>query len=154
MGNIELGVNLIMFMSVRNSIPRNALVAVACALFPSGLCASVAEGPDSATGKRAGAAEKPAIVGTWNLMVESQLGNNPRELVIKPDMTGTYGGGDFAAFPISNLKVEGDIVTMDVTLNVQDTELPSKITLKLAGDKVSGTLDYGQGEATIVGKRE
>ncbi len=102
------------------------------------------------SGKRAA---QGSFVGTWKLMVESPLGNNPRELVIKPDLNGTYGGGDFPAFPISNVKVDGDTATMDVTLQSQGTELPCSITLKLDGDKVSGSLDYGDGEATIVGER-
>jgi hypothetical protein len=97
---------------------------------------------------------KSPIVGTWKLMVDSQLGENERELVINPDLSGTYGGGDFPEFPISNLKVDGDTATMDVTLDVQGQEIPATITLKLADGKVSGTLDYGQGEAEIEGKRQ
>jgi hypothetical protein len=108
------------------------------------------DGEATIVGERA----KNPIVGTWKLMVDSQLGENERELVIKPDMTGTYGGGDFPEFPISNLKVDGDTATMDVTLEVQGQEIPAKITLKLDGGKVSGTLDYGQGEAEIEGNRE
>jgi len=128
--------------SARNSILRNTVAGVvACALLSLGVHASAAEGAER------------AIVGTWKLMVDSQLGENERELVVKPDLTGTYGGGGFAAFPISNLKVDGDTATMDVTLDVDGTEVPSTITLKVAGDKVSGKLDYGQGEATIVGER-
>jgi hypothetical protein len=101
-----------------------------------------------------GARAKNPLVGTWKLMVDSQLGENERQLVIKPDLTGTYGGGDFPDFPISNLKVDGDKATMDVTLEVQGQEIPATITLKVDDGKVSGSLDYGQGEATIDGKRE
>lgn len=108
------------------------------------------DGEATIVGERA----KNPIVGTWKLMVDSQLGENERELVINPDLTGTYGGGDFPEFPISNLKVDGDTATMDVTLDVQGQEIPATITLKLADGKVSGKLDYGQGEAEIEGKRE
>ena len=104
-----------------------------------------------ASGTREG--KKISIVGTYDLMVESDLGNNARTLVIHEDMTGTYGGGDFAAFPISNVKVEGNQLTLEVTLQVQGNELPSRITLAIDGDEVTGKLDYGQGEASIVGKR-
>ena len=104
-----------------------------------------------ASGMRGG--KKISVAGTYNLMVESELGNNPRKLVINDDLTGTYGGGDFDAFPISNVTLEGNELTLDVTLQVQGNELPSKITLTIDGNKVTGTLDYGQGEASIVGTR-
>ncbi len=108
------------------------------------------DGEAKIVGERA----KNPIVGTWKLMVDSQLGKNERELMIKPDMTGTYGGGDLPAFELSNVKVDGDTATMDVTLEFQGQEIPATIKLKLDGGKVTGTLDYGQGEATIEGKRE
>lgn len=108
------------------------------------------DGDAEIVGERA----KNSFVGSWKLMVESQLGENEGELVIKPDLTGTYGGGDFAAFELANVKVDGDVATMDVTLEVQGQEIPATITLKLADGNVTGTLDYGQGEATIEGKRK
>lgn len=95
-----------------------------------------------------------SIVGKWNLMVDSQLGNNPRTLVVNDDLSGTYGGGDFDEFAISNLKVDGATITLEVTLSVQDQELPSTITLTLDGNKVSGELDFGQGTASIVGEKD
>lgn len=104
-----------------------------------------------ASGTRGGAVV--AIVGTWKLMVESQIGNNPRDLVINADMSGTYGGGDFDDFDISNLTIEGDVVEFDVTLSVQGQDLPSHVTLTLDGNKVKGVLDFGQGEASIVGEK-
>ncbi len=103
------------------------------------------------SGTRGGAAV--AIVGTWKLMVESQLGNNPRDLVVNADMSGTYGGGDFDDFDISNLTAKGKVVEFDVTLSVQGQDLPSHVTLTLEGNKVTGTLDFGQGEASIVGEK-
>ena len=106
-----------------------------------------------AEAKRTSGGGAQSIVGTWDLMVDSQLGNNARTLVVNADMTGTYGGGTFDEFELSNIRVNGDTATMDVTLAVQGLELPASIRLKLDGDKVSGTLDYGQGEATITGKR-
>jgi len=103
------------------------------------------------TGTRAGSMS--AIVGTWNLMVESQLGNNPRTLVINEDMTGTYGGGDFDDFAISNLEIEGNSIEFKVNLSVQGQELPSTVNLTLDGNKVKGTLDFVQGRAQIVGEK-
>lgn len=97
--------------------------------------------------------EKASAVGTWKLMVDSPLGNNPRELVIKPDMTGTYGGGDLPAFPIENVNLDGATAAMEVTLKSDQGELPCTVRLKFDGDKVTGSLDYGDGEATIVGER-
>lgn len=105
----------------------------------------------SVTGTRGGAA--PTIVGTWKLMVDSQLGNNPRDLVVNEDLSGTYGGGDFDSFDIDDLKVDGNSVEFDVTLSVQGQELPSHVTLTLDGNKVSGELDFGDGTASIVGEK-
>lgn len=107
------------------------------------------QGAASIKGQRAGA----NIVGTWALVVDSELGSNERQLVVKEDLTGTYGGGDFANFPISDVAVDGAVIEMKVTLDVQGQELPSTIKLNLDGDNVTGTLDYGAGEATIKGKR-
>lgn len=103
------------------------------------------------TGTRAGSIS--AIVGTWNLMVESQLGNNPRTLVINEDMTGTYGGGDFDDFEISNLEIEGNSIEFNVNLSVQSQELPSTVNLTLDGTNVKGTLNFVQGQAQIVGEK-
>lgn len=104
------------------------------------------------TGTRGGGT--PAIVGTWKLMVESQLGNNPRDLVVNADKTGTYGGGDFDDFAISNLEIDGDMVQFDVTLSLQGQDFPSHVTLTLDANKIKGKLDYGFGESTIVGEKE
>ncbi len=104
-----------------------------------------------ATGARKGGTS--AIVGTWKLMVESQLGNNPRELVVHPDMSGTYGGGSFAHFPISNVKIDGNNVQFDVTLSFQGQDLPCHGTLTLDGNSIGGELDYGMGASTIVGEK-
>lgn len=109
-------------------------------------------GEFSANATRAGAII--VFAGTWVLEVESGLGVNERRLVINEDNTGTYGGGDFADFPISNVALDGSTLTLDVTLDVQGQELPSKITLEIDGDSVEGTLDYGQGEASIAGTRD
>ena len=108
------------------------------------------DGEADIVGKRA----TNPIVGTWKLMVASQLGENERELVVKPDMTGTYGGGELPNFPVSNVKVDGDKVTMDVEIDFQGQQFSANVTLKLDGDKVTGNLDYGQGDGSIEGQRQ
>jgi len=80
-------------------------------------------------------------------------GHIERTWVFNDDMTGEYSG-DIGSFAITNVKVDGNAVTFDVTLEVQDQELPSTFEGTLENGVLSGVLDYGQGTATMKGEKE
>ncbi|MCH7911187.1 MAG: hypothetical protein IIB38_16430 [Candidatus Hydrogenedentes bacterium] len=69
------------------------------------------------------------------------------------DMTGKYSG-DIGSFDITNVVVDGNAVTFDVTLEVQGQSLPSKFVGTLEGGVISGDLNYGAGKAVMKGEKQ
>jgi len=109
------------------------------------------------TGRRRTAddlASEARFVGTWSLNVESAQGSNTRQLVLRSDRTGSYGGNGFPHFAIANIQYDGDLAMMAFTITTDAMELPAKISVNVAGDQLSGTLDYSEGIARIEGTRE
>lgn len=112
------------------------------------------------TGKRGGATSdggstadvKPGLPGVWNLMVDSQLGNNERTLTVNDDLTGTYGfeGENYA---LKDTKVDGDKVTFNVTIDVQGQELAMAFEGTMDGATLKGELSFEGGAASVEGTK-
>lgn len=109
------------------------------------------------TGTRPAAVEATAskvspLAGTWDVLSVSQLGEFRRKLVVKPDLSATYESEE-ATWPINQLKLDGDKVSFDVTVNLQGQELPLQFTGVLAGARITGNYsmaDFGSvSEVTI-----
>ena len=89
-------------------------------------------------------AEKPKspLQGTWELTSVSQMGEIKRNLVVAADLSGVYEG-DGVKWPIQNLKLDGDKVTFDVTISIQDQELALSFAGKLENNKITGKYSIG-----------
>lgn len=92
------------------------------------------------------------LAGTWDVTTESQLGTLKRTLIIKESGEGSYNS-DTAQWPISNLKVEGDKVSYNVTVNAQGQDLPLTFNGTLSGDSLNGEYTSEAGTGTVVAKR-
>ncbi len=100
-----------------------------------------------------GRAVDGGIAGTWDVVSNSQLGELKRTLIVKDDMTGTYAS-DEATWDIAALKVEGDAVTFDVTVDVQGQAMPLSFKGVLAGDALTGEFFAdGSSVSQVAGKR-
>lgn len=84
------------------------------------------------TGMRA-KAESP-MAGIWDVTSESQLGTLHRKLIVYKNGSGKYVGD--TAWKISDLNVDGNNVTFDVTVSAGGQELP----LTFKGTQEDGTL--------------
>ena len=105
-------------------------------------------------GTRAAAVEavtekpKPSLQGTWELTSVSQLGEIKRQLVIAADMSGVYG--DDIKRPIQNLKLDGDKVTFDVSIAIQDQEMALSFAGKIENEKITGKYTIAGNEVADV----
>lgn len=92
------------------------------------------------------------LVGVWDVTSDSQLGKLERKLIVYKDGTGKYVTDTDNA--ISNLKVEGQNVTFNVTVDAQGQELPLAFTGTVNGDALNGTFGVdGQEMATVAGTK-
>ena len=100
-----------------------------------------------------GGASNP-FVGTWDLVVESQLGTNEQTLVIGSDMMGSITSEDLGDTEISNAAIDGNSVTFDVTFDIQGQELAAKFEGTIDGDSISGEYVTDLGNGTVTGTRQ
>ena len=100
-----------------------------------------------------GGASNP-LVGTWDLVVESQLGTNEQTLVVASDLTGSITSADLGDTEISNAAVDGNSVTFDVVFDIQGQELPAKFEGTIDGDSISGEYVTELGNGTVKGTRQ
>ena len=124
---------------------RTAVLSIAClalTVLISG-CASLGGGGSS-----------NPLVGTWDLVVESQLGTNEQTLVVGSDMTGNITSADLGDSAISNAAADGNSVTFDVTFDIQGQELPAKFEGTIDGDSISGEYVTELGNGTVTGTRQ
>jgi hypothetical protein len=101
-----------------------------------------------ANGKRFGT----ALIGTWELTSETEMGTFTSNLTINPDLSGSYEffGGEI---PIKNLTLDnGDVTfTMETQFGGEASEWSFKG--KLDGKTLKGKMDTPRGTNDIVGKK-
>ena len=128
----------------RSTSKRTAVLSIACltlTVLISG-CATMG-----------GGASNP-FVGTWDLVVESQLGTNEQTLVVGSDLAGSITSADLGDSEISNAAVDGNTVTFDVTFDIQGQELAAKFEGTIDGDSISGEYVTDLGNGTVTGTRQ
>jgi hypothetical protein len=96
-----------------------------------------------------------ALDGTWNLTMQSPMGPRP----VKAEFTtdgGTIGGnfiGDAGAAPVTGT-IDGENVAFAATVAGPMGQLELKFTGTLAGDSVSGNVQFGGfGSGTFTGEK-
>jgi hypothetical protein len=99
-------------------------------------------------GNRVGA----ALIGKWELTIDSDWGTRPGMMRIDGDLTGRYEmfGGEI---PMKNLKVEGDKVTFTLEMGFGDQTFETEFKGKLEGNTIKGEMSSDMGTSDIVGKK-
>jgi hypothetical protein len=89
-----------------------------------------------------------ALIGTWNLDIESERGPRKQRLVVNPDMSGLYG-----AIPLKKVDLEGDKVSFKTVLKFGDQEFEMSFQGKLADSKLTGELTTSRGTQKVKGTK-
>jgi len=101
-------------------------------------------GEATVEGTRVGA----ALIGTWNLDIESERGPRKQRLRVNPDMSALYG-----STLIKKVNLEGDKVSFKYTLQFGDQEFETSFEGKIAESKLSGELKTSRGTSKVTGTR-
>lgn len=92
-------------------------------------------GPMGVKGTRA-VFESP-LAGVWKITSESQLGTLERDLVVYKSGSAKYVTEE-ESFKVTDLNVDGDAVTFDVTLDIQGQEMTLSFEGTYEGDSLTG----------------
>jgi hypothetical protein len=90
-----------------------------------------ARGEAQVTGTRIGS----ALIGTWNLDVDSEFGARKQRLVVNPDMSGLYG-----SMPVKEIKLDGDNVSFKLVMEFGQNTFEQDFAGKIAESGLTGTL--------------
>ena len=101
-------------------------------------------GESAAMGTRVGA----AVIGTWNLDVESERGPGKQRLRINPDLSALYG-----PTLIKKINLDGDKISFKYTLQLGDQEFETNFEGKVAESKLTGELKSSRGTRKVTGTR-
>lgn len=84
-------------------------------------------------------AAKPeaALVGTWDLISESDRGERKAQLIVKNDLTASYET-ERGPMKVSNLSVKDGKLTFTITIVFGDNEIALDFKGKLSGDSLAG----------------
>lgn len=92
------------------------------------------------------------VAGTWKATAEGPNGTIERTFVFKVDGT-TLTGESVSSFTgksvIENGKVDGDNLTFNLTVKIQDNELKLDYKGKVTGDDIALTAAFPGGDQTI-----
>ncbi len=122
---------------------------------PVGQLTATKKGAASPTVTASPTAQPAAIVGSWDVTVEDfQAGTVEGKMVIDPDLTGKYVGGDGTEFEVDNLEVEGTEVTFEAVINAQGQQMRMEFQGSIDGDTLKGDVFAGgQLSAQVTAKR-
>jgi len=102
------------------------------------------QGQIPANGKRAGA----ALVGKWDLTIDSDQGTRKQRLTVQPDLSARFG-----ALPINKIGLEEDQVSFEMTLPFGDNEYELSFEAKLEAGKLTGELTTAEGTSEVTGTK-
>lgn len=98
-----------------------------------------------------------AVDGTFNIEVETPMGNRPGKLTLKADgdsLSGTYDGGMGGEQAFSGGTVSGDEVAWTISVSGPMGQMKLEFKAKVTGDDISGQVQLGSfGSGTFKGKR-
>jgi hypothetical protein len=89
-----------------------------------------------------------ALIGTWNLDIESERGPRKQRLRINPDMSALYG-----STLIKKINLEGDKVSFKYVRSFGDREFETSFAGKLAESKLTGELTTSRGTRKVTGTK-
>jgi len=96
------------------------------------------------TGTRLGA----ALIGTWNLDVESERGARKQRLRVNSDLSALYG-----STLIKKINLDGDKVSFKYVLTFNDQDYETSFEGKIADSKLTGEVKTSRGTSKVTGTR-
>lgn len=98
-----------------------------------------------------------AVDGTYNIEVQTPMGNRPGKLTLKADgdsLSGSYDGGMGGEQAFSGGTVTGDEATWSISVSGPMGQMKLDFKVKVTGDDISGQVQLGSfGTGNITGKR-
>jgi len=101
-------------------------------------------GEAPATGTRVGA----ALIGTWNLDIESERGARKQRLRVNSDMSALYG-----STLIKKVNLDGDKVSFKYVLTFNDQDYTTSFEGKIADSKLTGEVKTDRGTSKVTGAK-
>jgi hypothetical protein len=89
-----------------------------------------------------------ALIGTWNLDIESERGPRKQRLRINPNMSALYG-----STLIKKINLDGDKVSFKYVRSFGDREFETSFAGKLAESKLTGELTTSRGTRKVTGTK-
>lgn len=89
-----------------------------------------------------------AVIGTWNLDVETEWGDIKQRFIVNPDMTGLYG-----TIPVKKVALNDDQVSFKMVVQFGDQEFEMDFAGKLTDGKLTGEMTTSRGTQKITGTK-
>jgi len=89
-----------------------------------------------------------ALIGTWNLDIESERGPRKQRLRVNPDFSALYGSS-----LIKKIDLDGDKVSFKYVRSFGDQEFETSFAGKLAESKLTGELTTSRGTRKVTGTK-
>lgn len=108
-----------------------------------------------ASGGAGSAPPPPAAVGSWNLVIETPVGNQESVLVVTGDASMLDGmlSGEQGEVPLTEVMFAGEELTFAVSIDAQGQQLDLTFKGTVAGDSINGTFESPFGPITVTGSR-
>lgn len=95
------------------------------------------------------------IDGTWQLVLDTHMGKREPKLTLKVDgdtVSGTFAG-QAGSNDFTGGSVDGDSISIEVTINAMGQTIPLKLNATIDGDNLSGKASGPQGDMQVSGTR-
>jgi len=89
-----------------------------------------------------------ALIGTWNLDIESEMGKRQQRLRVNPDLSALYG-----STLIKKINLDGDKVSFKYVMTFGDQEFETNFEGKMAEAKLTGELKTSRGTSKVTGTK-
>ena len=89
-----------------------------------------------------------ALVGTWNLDIESEQGTRKQRLRVNPDLSALYG-----STLIKKMNLDGDKVSFKYVMTFGDQEFEVNFEGKIADTKLTGEVKTSRGTSKVTGTK-
>jgi hypothetical protein len=108
--------------------------------------------PAAVSAQAVAPADAKPFLGGWILGMETPMGAVSFDLTVKDTdgkVTGQISSEIAPAQPITDVTKSGESLVLKYTLDFQGTPIPAKITMTPAGEKMTASLDFADGQFTL-----
>jgi len=92
-------------------------------------------------------------VGSWNISLDTPMGQFPAVMTIAADGTGSFNSDLAPSMPISGITFNGNAVNFSTDVEAQGMQLTLVFNAEINGDTLSGELGTDFGDMAVTGTR-